>query len=144
MLSAVLTELHVGLLSEAKRVFEAEGIEPHSGEPGVATIDVLIAKARAPRRGKPLQQRVRDYLRARRVVVPPLRNSTWQMLHDRRGADESPHFHGPIIALGRRHNIPVPFNEVVLETVTECRRDDTGPNTRRAADLLREVRRRAT
>ena len=68
-----------------------------------------------------------------------VRNSTWQNLYLKRDQIENEYFHGPVIAMGRKYDVPVPYNEAALELVIRCHREQLGPGALRLSDVLAAV-----
>jgi 2-dehydropantoate 2-reductase len=122
-------KLKVGLVEEAKEVLQAEKIKARSCNGKDFSIMEMISDLK-----KPKAQRSPSSLK--------VHNSTWQNLYLQRKEIENEYFHMPIIELGRKHNIPVPFNEVALEQVRKCHENKLGPEALRASDLLDEVEKR--
>ncbi|MGD8413489.1 MAG: 2-dehydropantoate 2-reductase, partial [Candidatus Latescibacterota bacterium] len=119
-------DLKVSVLEEAKKVLKAHKVKPRSCDGKDMTIDEIIADLRRPRA-----------LRHSSGIKVP--NSTWQNLYLKRDEIENEYFHGPVIELGRKYNIPVPYNEVALELVAACHRNQTGPGSLRLSDVLAAV-----
>ncbi len=136
------TALGVGLMREARAVMDSEGIDARSGDPEVPSVAELIELISLPRPRRSLRSRIRDATRRTPPTVAPVQNSTWQQLNSGQGQLESDHFHGPVIDLGRKHGVPVPFNETVLERITACHGERAGTHSLRAADILCAVRAR--
>jgi ketopantoate reductase len=47
------------------------------------------------------------------------RASLWQDLYHQRGEVEADYFNGEIVRLGRQHNVPTPYNSLLLELIKE-------------------------
>ena len=124
-------QLKLGVLEEAKKVLRAEKIRARSCDGKDASIDELIDELRKPHA-------------PRAAHGMKVNNSTWQNLYLGRDDFENTHFHGPIIELAGKHGIAVPFNEVALAKIEACHRDESGPNTLRAAAVLGVITDRST
>jgi 2-dehydropantoate 2-reductase len=119
-------ELKVSILEEARRVLKAHKVRPRSCDGKDKTIDEVIADLQRPRA-------------LRHATGMKVHNSTWQNLYLKRDRIENEFFHGPIIDLGRKHDIPVPYNEVALELVDKSHREKLGPGTLRLSDVLKAI-----
>jgi ketopantoate reductase len=119
----------VSILEEAKKVLKAHKVRPRSCDGKDMTIDEIIVELRRPRAPRHTSG----------MKVP---NSTWQNLYLKRDRIENEYFHGPVIDLGRQYNVPVPNNEVALDLVTACHRDQVGPGALRLRDVLTAVEER--
>jgi ketopantoate reductase len=124
-------QLKVNLLEETKRVLKAHKVRARSCDGKDMTVDELIADLRRPRA-------------SRHATGVNVHNSTWQNLYLKRPEIENRHFHGPIIELGRKYNIPVPFNEVALEMVERVHHDRLGPDSLRLAEILEAIAERTS
>lgn len=119
-------ELKASILEEAKKVLKAHKVRPRSCDGKDMTIDETIAELRRPRA-------------PRHSSGMKVHNSTWQNLYLKRDRIENEFFHGPVIELGREYGVPVPCNEVALELVTKCHREQLGPGALRLSDVLEAV-----
>jgi 2-dehydropantoate 2-reductase len=119
-------ELKAGILEETQKVLKAHKIRPKSCDGKDLNIEETILDLRKPRA-------------ARHKSGMKVRNSTWQNLYMKRDRIENEYFHGPIIDLARKADIPVPFNEVALEMVQKCHREATGPGVLRLSDILKAI-----
>ena len=90
------------------------------------TIEELVSELRRPRA-------------PRHASGMNVRNSTWQNLYLKRDQIENDFFHGPIIELGGKYDIPVPYNKTALALVQECHRKQLGPGSYRLSDVLKAV-----
>jgi 2-dehydropantoate 2-reductase len=122
-------ELKVAILEEAKRVLKAHKVRPRSCDGKDMTIDEIITELRRPRA-------------PRHSSGMKVRNSTWQNLYLKRDRIENASFHGPIIELGRKYSVPVTHNEVALELVEKCHREQLGPGALRLSDVLELIKER--
>jgi 2-dehydropantoate 2-reductase len=68
--------------------------------------------------------------------------STWQSLQRGTGSVEAEYLNGEIVALGRRHGVPTPVNELLLETAIAMAKGRERPGGRDAAELLAAARER--
>ena len=118
--------LKVSILEETRSVLKAHKARPKSCDGKDRSIDEAIADLKRPRA-----------LRASSGMK--VNNSTWQNLYLKRPQIENEYFHTPIIELGHKYNIPVPFNEVALEAVTKCHKEKTGPDHVRLSEILTAV-----
>jgi 2-dehydropantoate 2-reductase len=116
-------QLKVNILEETKKVLKAHKVRARSCDGKDMTVDELIADLRRPKA-------------SRHTSGVKVGNSTWQNLYLKRPDIENRYYHGPIIELGRKYNIPVPFNEVALEMVERVHRDRLGPESLRLAEIL--------
>jgi 2-dehydropantoate 2-reductase len=124
--SPEFVRLKLGVLEEAKRVLAADNIRAKSCDGKDSSINEMIddlKKPHAPRSPSSVK----------------VHNSTWQNLYKKRRDIENAFFHSPIIELGHDNGIPVPYNEVALELVTACGRQETGPEQLRAAEILKKI-----
>jgi 2-dehydropantoate 2-reductase len=119
-------ELKVSILDEAKKVLKAHKVRPRSCDGKDLTIDEIITELRKPRA-------------PRHSSGMKVRNSTWQNLYLKRDRIENEFFHGPVIEMGRKYGVAVPYNEVALELVTKCHSDQLGPGALRLSDVLAAV-----
>lgn len=122
-------QLKVGVLEEAKRVLTADKIRAKSCDGGDFSLKEMINELKKPRAAR--------YASSVRV-----NNSTWQNLYLKRESVENEFFHGPIIQLGGKYGVAVPYNEVALELVTRSCREKTGPGQLRAAEIVDLVQNR--
>jgi 2-dehydropantoate 2-reductase len=121
--------LKLGVLEEAQKVLKASKIRARSCDGKDASIVELVDELRKPHA-------------PRGEHGVKVNNSTWQNLYLGREDCENRYFHSPIIELAREHGIPVPFNEVALECVEACCRQQSGPNGLRAGDVLERIKKR--
>ncbi len=119
-------ELKVGILEETRKVLKAHKARPKSCDGKDRSIDEAIAELKRPRA-------------MRTSSGMKVNNSTWQNLYLKRPQIENGYFHSPIIELGHKYGIPVPFNEVALEAVTRCHQEKTGPDAVRLREILSAV-----
>jgi ketopantoate reductase len=119
-------ELKVSILEETKKVLKAHKVRPKSCDGKDMLIDELIAELRRPRAPRP-------------TSGMKVHNSTWQNLFLKRDRLENEYIHGPVIELGHRYSLPVTYNEVALDLVTKCHREDLGPGALRLNDILAAV-----
>jgi len=119
-------ELKVSTLEEARKVLKVHKVRPRSCDGKDQSIDELIADLRRPKA-------------PRHASGMMVHNSTWQNLYLKRDRIENEFFHGPIIELGGKYGIPVPYNEVALELVQECHREGLGPGALRLSDILQTI-----
>jgi 2-dehydropantoate 2-reductase len=93
---------------EGARVLQAAGIA-YEGPPGMG----------------PIEDRIREL---RDLAVTPDvpqdaelqgRASLWQDLYHRRGEVEADYFNGEIVRLGQQHNVPTPYNRLLVELIKE-------------------------
>jgi 2-dehydropantoate 2-reductase len=89
---------------EGARVLQAAGIA-YEGPPQMGAIEARIAELRQATVA--LEVPEAEELKGR--------SSLWQDLYHQRGKVEAAYFNGEIVALGRRHHVPTPYNEVLLE-----------------------------
>jgi len=122
-------ELKVAILEESRKTLKAHKVRPRSCDGKDMTIDEIIADLRRPRA-------------PRHSSGMMVHNSTWQNLYLKRDQIENEYFHGPIIELGRQYDVPVPYNEVALEMVEKCHREQVGPGALRLSDVLSAVEER--
>jgi 2-dehydropantoate 2-reductase len=122
-------ELKISVLEEARRVLKAHKVRPRSCDGKDMTIEEVIADLRRPRA-------------PRHSPGMKVHNSTWQNLYLKRDRIENEFIHGPVIELGRKYKIPVPCNEVALEFVTKCHREQLGPEAFRLSDVLAAIEER--
>ena len=122
-------ELKVSILEEARRVLKAHKVRPRSCDGKDQTIDEVIADLQRPRA-------------LRHSTGMKVNNSTWQNLYLKRDRIENEFFHGPIIDLGRKYEMPVPYNEVALEMVEKSHREGLGPGALRLSDVLKAIEER--
>jgi 2-dehydropantoate 2-reductase len=122
-------DLKLGLIEEVKKVFRVRKIKAKSCDAQELSLNEMIDELKRPKapRGAPA------------VMV---NNSTWQNLYLKRKEIENAAFHGPVIEYAREANIPTPYNEVVLEMVIECHKQEQGPEALRAEDVLAAVNKR--
>jgi 2-dehydropantoate 2-reductase len=120
--------LKVGILEETRRVFKAGKVKARSCDGRDPSIEEMIDTLRKPR--------------ARRAEHGvKVRNSVWQDLYLKRRSIEADFIHGPVIALGEQHGVPVPYNRAALELVTRCHRDALGPESLRLSEVVAAVER---
>jgi len=62
--------------------------------------------------------------------------STWQSLARGTGATETNWLNGEIVALGRRHGVPTPVNEVLQRMTNQAARDGLPPESLEASNIL--------
>ncbi|HEX5131572.1 MAG TPA: 2-dehydropantoate 2-reductase [Candidatus Krumholzibacteria bacterium] len=119
-------ELKALLLEEVQRVYRAGKIRARSCDGRDPSIAEMIAELRRPV--------------ARRTGhgVKP-RNSLWQDLYLKRDQIESEYIHGPIIAMGRDHGVPTPYNRAMLGIARRLHETGTGPETLRLMELYDAV-----
>jgi 2-dehydropantoate 2-reductase len=123
--------LKVGILEETRRVFKAAKVHARSGDGRDPSIEEMIDELRKPR--------------ARRTEHGvKVRNSVWQDLYLKRRAIEADFIHGPVIALGERHDVATPYNRAALEIVTRCHREGLGPESLRLSEVMAAVEREGT
>ena len=122
-------ELKAGILEETQKVLKAHKIRPKSCDGKDMNIEEMIMELRKPRA-------------ARHKSGMKVRNSTWQNLYMKRDRIENEYFHGPIIDLGHKAGIPVPYNQVALEMVQKCHREALGPGVLRLSDVLEAIEKR--
>jgi 2-dehydropantoate 2-reductase len=65
--------------------------------------------------------------------------STWQSLQRGGGSVEAEFLNGEVAKLGRRHGVPTPVNDLLLDIVTVMARDRERPGGRSAADLVAQT-----
>jgi 2-dehydropantoate 2-reductase len=119
-------ELKARILEETKTVLKSAKLRPRSCDGNDDSIDEMIADLRRPR-----MPRVEHGMK--------VHNSSWQDLYLKRDSIESPLFHEPVIAMALEHGIPVPINEVALETIRRCHADADGPGTVRLQKVLDDI-----
>ncbi len=119
-------KLKVGLLEEAGKVLRADKIKAKSCDGKDFSLDEMIGDLK-----KPKAQKSSSYLK--------VHNSTWQNLYLKHKQIENGYFHGPIIELGKKYDIAVPFNKAAMERVTYCHKHELGPEALRAAEVLEEI-----
>lgn len=119
-------ELKVSTLEEARRVLKGHKVRPRSCDGKDQSIDELISDLRRPKA-------------PRHTSGVKVHNSTWQNLYLKRDRIENEYFHGPIIELGHKYEIPVPYNEVALEMVQRCHNDGLGPGALRLNYILQAI-----
>jgi 2-dehydropantoate 2-reductase len=122
-------KLKVGIVEEARKVLKADKIKAKSCDGRDHSLDDMIRELT-----KPKAQKSTSMLK--------VCNSTWQNLYLKRPEIENRFFHRPVIELGEKYGIPVPFNVVALEQVTRCHAKKLGPEALRAADVLAEIEQR--
>lgn len=123
--------LKVGILEETRRVFKAAKIRAKCCDGRDPSIEEMIETLRKPR--------------ARRSEHGvKVRNSVWQDLYLKRRAIEADFIHGPVIALGREHNVPTPYNHAALEIATRAHREGLGPESLRLSGVLAAIEREGT
>jgi 2-dehydropantoate 2-reductase len=110
--------LIAGATAEAEAVYVAAGID-------VAAPEEDAAK-RALMRYRPINGQRRGG------------GSTWQSVV-RGGSVETAYLNGEIVLLGRIHNVPTPFNEVLQTVMIEMKRDGTAPMSLSAETLLARI-----
>jgi 2-dehydropantoate 2-reductase len=123
--------LKVGILEETRRVFKAARIRARScdgRDPSIEEMIETLRKPRAPRTEHGVK----------------VRNSVWQDLYLKRRAIEADFIHGPVIALGKEHGVPTPYNHAALEIVTRAHREGLGPESLRLSEVLAMVERGGT
>jgi 2-dehydropantoate 2-reductase len=121
-------ELNASILDEVRRVLKAAKIRARSCDGRDPSIEEMIAELRRPRARKS------DH-------GVKVHNSLWQDLYLKRARIESEYIHGPVIALGRKHGVPTPFNAAMLETANRLHASGAGPETLRLTELLDAVER---
>lgn len=119
-------EFKVSILEEAKKVLKAHKVKPRSCDGKDMTIDEIILELRRPRA-------------PRHSPGMKVNNSTWQNLYLKRDQIENGFFHGPLIELGRQYGIAVPYNEVAMDLVEKCHREQLGPEALRLSDILEAI-----
>lgn len=119
-------ELNASLLDETRRVFRAAKIRARSGDGRDLSIEEMIAELRRPR------TRRSDH-------GVKVHNSLWQDLYLKRARIESEYIHGPVIALGREHGVPTPFNAAMLEVAGGLHESAAAPESLRLSELLEAV-----
>lgn len=124
-------ELKAGILEETQAVLKAARIKARSCDGQDPSIDEMIADLRRPRAAKA-------------TGGMKVHNSTWQNLYLKRDRLENAYFHEPLIELGRKHNVPVPYNEAALAMLDGCRQNGLGPESMRLGDVLQLVGERRT
>lgn len=122
-------ELKVAILEETKKVLKAHKVRPKSCDGKDMLIEEMIAELRRPRA-------------PRHASGMKVQNSTWQNLYLKRDKMENEYIHGPVIELGRKYDIAVPYNEVALELVDKCHKEELGPEALRLSDILATVKER--
>jgi 2-dehydropantoate 2-reductase len=122
-------KLKIGVIEEAKKVLKADKIRAKSCDGRDFSLDEMMNDLRKPR-----AQKSPSYIK--------VNNSTWQNLYLKRKDVENEYFHGPIIELGKKHGVPVPFNETVLAKVLEAHKKKLGPEAFRAKEILDEIEKR--
>jgi 2-dehydropantoate 2-reductase len=122
-------KLKVGVIEEARTVLKADKIRAKSCDERGFSLEEMIIDLKKPRMQKS-------------TSALKVNNSTWQNLYLKRTKIENGFFHNPIIELGEKYGIPVPFNSVALEQVTKCHAKKKGPEALRAGDLLEEIQQR--
>ncbi len=122
-------DLKVGVLEEAKTVLRAEKTKVKSCDDRDLSIEDVITDLRMP-----WAPRTPSGVR--------VNNSTWQNLYLKRKTMENEYFHGPIIEMGQKNGIPVPFNGTALELVMECSKEALGPGALRAREVLDKIKKR--
>jgi 2-dehydropantoate 2-reductase len=122
-------ELKVAILEETKKVLKAHKVRPKSCDGKDMLIEEMIAELRRPRA-------------PRHASGMKVQNSTWQNLYLKRDRLENEYIHGPIIDLGSKYDIAVPYNEVALELVNKCHSEELGPEALRLSDILSTVEER--
>jgi 2-dehydropantoate 2-reductase len=116
-------ELKVSVLDETRAVLKAARIRARSCDGRDSSIEEMIAELRRPR--------------ARRGEHGvKVHNSVWQDLYLKRGRLEASGVHGPLIALGREHGVPTPYNAGALDIAQRCHAAAAGPESMRLADVL--------
>jgi 2-dehydropantoate 2-reductase len=93
--------------AEGARVLQAAGIA-YAGPPGMGAIEDRIRELRD------------DHLVPNVPVDDTYtgRSSLWQDLYHRRGAVEAAWLNGEIVRLGRQHEVPTPYNSLLLDLST--------------------------
>ncbi|UCG51832.1 MAG: 2-dehydropantoate 2-reductase [Candidatus Latescibacterota bacterium] len=124
--SVEFMDLKVGVLEEAKKVLKSEKMRAKSCDDRDLSVDDVIKELKKPKA-------------PRSPSAVRVNNSTWQNLYLKRKEVENGYFHGPIIEIAKKHKIPVPFNEVALELVTECCKSKLGPGVFRAGEVLEKI-----
>lgn len=122
-------ELKACILEETQKILRASKIRPRSCDGKDNSIDEMIADLRRPR--MPRTDRGMK-----------VHNSTWQDLYLKRDAIESPRFHEPFIEMARAQGVPAPCNEVALEFIVRCHREETGPGAVRLSEVLEAIEKR--
>jgi 2-dehydropantoate 2-reductase len=128
--SMEFTDLKIGVLEEGAKVLRADKIRAKSCDEKILSVVEVIDELK-----KPLSRRA--------SAAVKVNNSTWQNLYLKRKTVENAYFHTPIIAIARKHDIPVPFNEVALELVTKACEESLGPGMFRASEILAEIQSRS-
>jgi 2-dehydropantoate 2-reductase len=116
-------EIKARLLEEAARVLAAAGIEARPCDAGDRTLPEEIAYQRA------------SLAAGTSARALPIYNQVWQALA-RGGPLEADLYHRRILALARRHGVPAPMNERVLEILLRQAGSGAGPESVRAAEML--------
>jgi 2-dehydropantoate 2-reductase len=93
---------------EGARVLRAAGIA-YEGPPGMGPIEDRIRELRdlATAPDVPQDEELQG------------RASLWQDLYHRRGEVEADYFNGEIVRLGQQHNVPTPYNRLLVELIKE-------------------------
>ncbi|HEX6791245.1 MAG TPA: 2-dehydropantoate 2-reductase [Candidatus Krumholzibacteria bacterium] len=123
--------LKVGILDETRRVFKAAKVRAKCCDGRDPSIEEMIETLRKPRTKRP-EHGVK------------VRNSVWQDLYLKRRAIEAEFIHGPVIALGKEHGVPTPYNHAALEIVTRAHREGLGPESLRLSVVLAAIEREGT
>ena len=121
-------ELNAAVLEETRAVFKAAKIRAKSCDGRDPSIDDMIAELRRPR--------------ARRSDHGvKVHNSLWQDLYLKRTHIESEYIHGQVVALGREHGVPTPYNAAYLELARGLHTAGNGPEKLRINDVNAAVQR---
>jgi len=120
--------LKVGILEETRRVYKAAKVKARSCDGRDPSIEDMIDRLRKPRTNR-TEHGVK------------VRNSVWQDLYLKRRAIEADFIHGPIIAMGDRHEVATPYNRAALEMVTRCHREGLAPESLRLSEVVAAVER---
>jgi len=123
--TAAFVEVKARLLEEAAAAVATAGIRASSCDGRDRSLEAEIAHVRGSLAGGTSARTV------------PIYNSVWSALeHGLRL--EAVEYHERILALARAHTLPAPVNERVLAAVVDAQQRGAGPESIRAASLLKE------
>jgi len=118
------------ILEEAKKVTDAEGIDivPLAGQ---QPVDQMITSLRKP------GDRDFDVYGDEKMMLRP---STWQDLYLKRGRTEVDYLNGEIVRIGKKHDIPTPFNSLMVDIVTQMATEGIQPGAYTVEQLSRMLK----
>lgn len=131
-----LSRLLADVREEGLRVLNAAGItvEPPSGVPSPIRISEFQERVNALRG----QEKFRNLPASARTYP-----SMWQDLEIGRRTSEADSLNGVAVELGRQHNVPTPYNSVLLETINRMFAEGRRPGLYTPAELRALIEARA-